>query len=195
VEGDGGAIYQAFTIGRVRFVLTDTRSERTDETMLGARQLDWLIDEITSASDTHALVVWGNSVPWIGAATEGGEFWNGYPDERARIADALADANVDNLLMVSGDAHMVGFDDGTNSDYSTGQAGGFPVVHAAALDRRGSVKGGPYSGPTFPGGGRYAVIDVVDEGRDEIVVEIAGLTHDGDVLVDERLTFAVDDEP
>lgn len=36
--GDGDeAIYQAFTVGRVRFVMTDTRSERTDESMLGAR--------------------------------------------------------------------------------------------------------------------------------------------------------------
>ena len=46
--GDGDeAIYQAFTIGRVRFVLTDTRSERTEDTMLGERQLSWLEQEIS----------------------------------------------------------------------------------------------------------------------------------------------------
>ena len=192
VEGDGGAIYQAFSVGRVRFVLTDSRSERTEETMLGDRQLAWLIDELTAASQTHALVVWGNPVPWIGDAGAGGEHWNAYPEERTRIADALADADVDNLLMISGDAHMLGFDDGTNSDYSTDQVGGFPVVHAAALDRRGSEKGGPYSSPTYPGGGRFALVDVVDDGGAEIVVEIAGQTYDGEVLVDERLTFPVD---
>jgi hypothetical protein len=44
--------------------------------------------------------------------------------------------------MISGDAHMVAIDDGTNSDYADGGGGGFPVFHAGALDRSSSVKGG-----------------------------------------------------
>jgi hypothetical protein len=59
----GQAVYQAFTIGRVRFILTDNRSERTAATMLGPRQLAWLQQELTSASGSHALVVWINPDP------------------------------------------------------------------------------------------------------------------------------------
>ncbi len=186
---DGGAIYQAFTVGRVRFVLTDTRSERTEATMVGDAQLAWLIDELTASAETHALVVWGNSVPWIGDDTAGGDNWNGYAAERRQIADALADNGVDNLVMVSGDAHMLGYDDGTNTDYSTSQAGGFPLLQAAALDRRGSVKGGPYSHPTFPGGGQFATVDVDDDGS-RIDVTMTARTWDGEVLFEEQVSFA-----
>jgi energy-coupling factor transporter ATP-binding protein EcfA2 len=186
---DEGPINQAFTIGRVRFVVTDSRSERTDDTMLGERQLAWLLEELATASRTHGLVVWGNSVPWIGESTPGGDSWNGYAEERQVIADALAEAGVDNLIMISGDAHMVAIDDGSNTDYSTRQVGGFPLLQAGALDRRGSVKGGPYSSGTFPGGGRFGTLEVVDNGI-EIAVTLAGRSWDGDVFVEETFVFA-----
>jgi len=185
----GGAIAQAFTVGRVRFVLTDNRSERTADTMLGAEQRAWLLDEIRSSSRTHALVVWANPVPWIGAAAPGADGWAGYAQERQEIADAIAAAGVDNLVMVSGDAHMVAADDGTNSGYATATvpdgtaAGGFPVLHAAALDRPGNVKGGPYSEGAHPGGGQYGELDVVDEGGDTVTVRFRGRNWAGETLV------------
>ncbi len=182
---DDVAVFQAFTVGRVRFVLTDTRSQRTDDTMLGDEQLAWLVDELVTASRTHSLVVWANAVPWIGAAAEGGDGWSGYPDERARISQVIADESIENLVMVSGDAHMVAIDDGTNTNYAAGAVGGgFPLLHAAALDRAGNVKGGPYSGGTFPGGGQYGVLEIVDPGGDAAVtVTMSGKTWDGRTLV------------
>ena len=184
-----GAIHRAFSIGRVRFIVTDTRSERQGETMLGEKQLAWFEEELRTASESHALVVWMNPTPWIGAAAEGGDGWAAFADERRHIADALADASVDNLLMVSGDAHMLAFDDGTNSGYATDGSPGFPILHAAALDRPGNVKGGPYSGGTYPGFGQYGVIDIADDG-DEVVVELTGKNWKGDVLFSERLQFS-----
>jgi hypothetical protein len=184
-----GAIYRAFTIGRVRFVVTDTRSERTDDTMLGAEQLAWLEHELTEASRTHGLVVWASSTPWIGEATLGGDTWAGYPDERQHIAGTLAAAGVTNLLMVSGDAHMVAFDDGTNSGYASDHGKGFPVFHTAALDRPGSVKGGPYSGGAFAGPGQYGVIDINDDGT-TIEVQLTGKTWTGEVLLTEHLSYS-----
>src|SRR5690606_1237836 len=135
-------------------------SERTDASMLGQRQLTWLLDEIATASRTHALVVWVNPDPWIAPADPGRDDWGGYAGERRRIADAIAEAGTDNLVMLSGDAHMVALDDGTNSDYATGGGAGFPVLHAAALDRPGRVKGGPYSDGAYPGGGQFGVLSV-----------------------------------
>jgi phosphodiesterase/alkaline phosphatase D-like protein len=189
LESADGAIHRAFTIGRVRFVITDTRSERTASTMLGSEQLEWFEAELLASSRDHALVVWINPTPWIGSATPGSDAWPGFPDERRRIADIVADAGIDNLLMISADAHMIAYDDGTNSDYSSaGSGGGFPVFHAAALDRPGSVKGGPFTGGTFPGGGQYGVVDIADDG-DAVTVTLIGKTWDGQILLAEELRF------
>jgi hypothetical protein len=175
-------IQQAFTIGRVHFVLTDNRSERTEDSMLGDDQEQWLVEQLTEASRTHALVVWGNPSPWIAADDPSADTWGGWAQQRRRISDALVAAGVDNLVMLSGDAHMVAFDDGTHTDYSTSGAPGFPLLHAAALDRPGGVKGGPYSGGTFPGGGQYGLMDVRDDGE-SIEVTLSGWTWDGQVLL------------
>ncbi len=175
-------INQAFTIGRVRIVMTDGRSERTATSLLGDAQRRWLIEEITSASRTHAVVLWINPTPWIGAASAGNDTWAGYPEERRVIADAIAAGGVRNLVMVSGDAHMVAIDDGTNSDYSTARVGGFPVLQAAALDRPGNVKGGPYSDGAFPGGGQFGLVGIDDDGG-AVTVRLEGRTWDGRSLV------------
>ncbi len=184
------AIYQAFTIGRVRFVVTDDRSERTDDTMLGATQLDWLLGELRSSSETHAVVVWVSSLPWIGEANPGADGWAGVADERALIAEAIASAGIDNLVMVSGDAHMIAVDDGTNSDYSSTGGGGFPVFHAAALDRPGNVKGGPYSHGAYPGSGQYGVLEFLDDGGDSVTVRFVGRDWEGSTIVE--LEVAID---
>jgi membrane-associated phospholipid phosphatase/phosphodiesterase/alkaline phosphatase D-like protein len=190
VEPGDAAINQAFTIGRVRFVMTDNRSERTDDSMLGDEQRAWLIDELTESSRTHALVVWVNPVPWIVEARDGGDNWSGFAHERMVIADAIAQAEIDNLIMVSGDAHMVALDDGTNSDYSTAGGASFPVFHAAALDRPGSIKGGPYSDGAFDGAGQFGLLDIADAG-DTISVTTTGVNWEGDVLVERTFTFDV----
>jgi membrane-associated phospholipid phosphatase len=190
VQPGDAPINQAFTIGRVRFVMTDNRSERTADSMLGASQLTWLLEELTTSSRTHALVVWVNSVPWIAGPREGGDNWNGYPEERRLIANTIAAADIDNLIMVSGDAHMVALDDGSNSDYSTVADAGFPVFHAAPLDRPGSIKGGPYSDGTFDGVGQFGLLDIADEG-DTISVTTTGTNWKGEILVQRTFTFDV----
>jgi hypothetical protein len=168
-----GPIYQAFSAGRVRFILTDNRSMRSNsnvadgpaKTMLGAEQLAWLENELHRAAERYALVVWVNPVPWITPARPGADDWGGYSHERSLIADMIATAGIaDRFVMVSGDAHMVAIDDGTHSDYSSDGGAGFPVLHAAALDRIGSFKGGPYSEGAFPGGGQFGTIAVADRG-------------------------------
>lgn len=179
-----GAINQAFSMGRVRVVMTDTRSARTDESMLGAEQLAWLLDELETGARTHALVIWVNSVPWIAEPDPERDDWGAYDDERQEILAHIDEAGIDNLVMLSGDAHMVALDDGTNS-------GGFPVLHAAALDRPGNVKGGPYSDGAYPGAGQFGVVDVRDDGGEEIEVTLTGRTWAGEVLVSRTFEMEV----
>lgn len=189
---DSGSVNQAFDIGRVRFLMTDTRSTRTPQSepddeskyMLGPEQEQWLVAELAAARDRDGLVVWANPDPWIDAARAGADSWAGYATQRARLADVVASFGLtDRLLMLGGDGHMVAVDDGTNSDYSSTNAGGFPVLHAGALDRLGSSKGGPYSDGLFPGSGQFGVLRVVDGGGKKMRVTFEGRTWDGRTLV------------
>ena len=187
LSGEESAVYQAFTVGRVRFLMTDVRSARdltdeADRSMLGVEQKAWLKEELARSSKDHALVVWLNPVPWVGEAVDGGDFWNGYAEERTELADHIAENGIANLLMISGDAHMIAADDGTNTDYSTGRAGGFPIFHAAALDRPGSIKGGPYTEGTFDGPGQFGMVDVADNGT-TVAVTLRGLDWQGAELL------------
>ena len=188
--GRAGPIHQAFTIGRVRFLVLDTRSARTARSMLGGEQTRWLRRELVAARDRFALTVLVSSVPWIGrAGAADDDSWAGYPAERAALSRFIARHRIRRLLMLAGDAHMVAIDDGSHSDYSgTGRAG-FPVFHAAALDRRGSVKGGPYSEGAFPGAGHYGTMTVTDDG-DRVDVRLSGRDHRDRELVGHA--FAVD---
>jgi hypothetical protein len=104
------------------------------------------------------------------------------------LADFVERSRNRNLLMVAGDAHMVAIDDGTNNRYATSGRRGFPVLHAAALDRRGGVKGGPYSEGAFPGSGQFGTITVRDDGGSTVSVELAGWTYRGERLIEHSFT-------
>ena len=194
-SGPAAPIHQAFTVGRVRFLLTDTRSARDPvddptgsfRSALGAEQRAWLLGELAQA-DRYGLVVWVSPDPWIDAPDPGADTWGGFAEERELLADAIADSGVDNLLMLSGDAHMLAVDDGTNTDYASSAGGGFPLFQAAALDRRGSVKGGPYTGPVLPGSGQFGAVDVEDDGS-TVTVTLTGRRWDGTELLRHELRF------
>lgn len=69
-------IYQTFTAGRVKFILTDLRSERDEvktpdgpnKSMLGAKQKAWFKNELLAAKGKYPLIFWVSAVPWIGNA-------------------------------------------------------------------------------------------------------------------------------
>jgi phosphodiesterase/alkaline phosphatase D-like protein len=195
---DDGAIYQAFTVGRARFIMTDNYSYRSpdddedgqDKTMLGERQKDWLKQELLAASGTYPVIVWVNSQPWISITGPDGDGWGPFATEREEIATFIVENGIGNLVMLSGDAHMLAIDDGTNNTYGPGGGAGFPVFHAAALDRDGSVKGGPYSEGTYPGPGHFGVMTVHDEGGDGVEITWSGQNKDGEELVRHRFRLA-----
>jgi phosphodiesterase/alkaline phosphatase D-like protein len=191
------SIEHSFVLGRVRFVVTDSRSRRSpkddpddaDKTMLGSAQLRWLAGELRAAADAGQVVVLVTSVPWNGAAAVGADDWSGYTTARRQVADLIAGAGLtDRLLMVAGDAHMVAIDDGSHTDFSSSQAGGFPLLHAAALDRPGSTKAGPYSEGEHPGAGQFGLVTVTDTGG-AVTLRLSGRDHTGAELV--GYTFTV----
>ena len=197
--GDGdAAIYQAFSIGRARFILTDLRSERSSatmpggpaKTMLGVSQKQWFKRELAESARSHAIIFWASSVPWIGDHAEG-DGWQNYADERREIANFIAQNGIRNLVILCGDAHMLAADDGTNSDYSDARGLRIPVLHGSPLDQRASYKGGPYSNGFHlpdPGEGCFGWVNVRADGE-RVQVEFSGCNEAGEVRV--RLGFTV----
>lgn len=179
-------IYQAFTVGRARFILTDLRSERsvqtqadnTAKTMMGETQKAWFKQELLAAKGRYPLIVWVSSVPWIAHKSAGGDHWGGYTTERAEIANFIEGNQIQGLIMLASDAHMVALDDGSHNTFSDTMMPLFPVLQAAALNRGGSIKGGPYSHGAFPNPtsdhGQFALITVTDTGGDTICVNFSG---------------------
>jgi PhoD-like phosphatase/Secretion system C-terminal sorting domain len=197
VAGTGDVpIYQAFSVGRTRFILTDNRSlktpfEETDspgKSILGQQQKEWFKKELLNSSGKYPLIFWVNSLPWIG--TEGSDGWFGYTYERRELANFIKDNQIKGLIMLSGDAHMVAIDDGTNSDYADGGGAAFPVFHAAPLDRSPSIKGGPYSHGTFTEDSQFGYVTIIDSGSSKIEVILSGRDSLNNELV--NYTFNVD---
>lgn len=200
VEGAGDVpIYQAFTVGRIRFLLTDTRSERSKRTLpdnaaksiLGARQKQWLKDELRAGRDRFPLVVVVSSVPWLGdpkknpVDTDG---WFSYSTERAELGSFIQKNDIRNILMLSADAHMLALDDGSNNRGATG-TGGFPVFQASPLDRTNSKKGKPF---TFSHGlfdfddGQFGLVTINDTGGSTVQVVLRGRQMQNELV---SLTF------
>lgn len=157
-------IAQAFTIGRVRFVLSDLRSEHSREpgSLMGQRQREWFLKELMNSAKSHGLIVWVSSVPWI--SEQGGDNWAGGRQERKIIANFVKEHNIP-LCIIAGDAHMLAIDDGSHADYSDGGGAPIPVFHAAALDQVGRYKGGPYSHGAKAGGLQFGLLDIADNGK------------------------------
>lgn len=168
--GTGGTkgIYQTFTWGRVRFIVTDERSYKSDntatdnssKTMLGATQKQWLKDTITNA--TEPLIFWAGDTPWNGAAATPDDEWFAYNTERQELATFFSGSGK-NIVRLSGDMHAVAADDGTNSP------GGIPILHAAPLFNTFSNKGGPYTSGPYPTSGasnlsQYGFVTITDNG-------------------------------
>jgi alkaline phosphatase D len=165
------AIYQTFDAGRVRFIMTDLRSERSkvndpesaSKSMMGPVQKQWFKDQLVAARDAEVpLIVWVCAVPLLNNTTDGDD-WGSYTTERTELLEFVRDEDIRNLVVISGDMHSMAYDDGrATATYVPGVR--LPVFHAASLTQDRGTKGGPYSGGTNGGRGRYATVDIADDG-------------------------------
>ncbi len=139
IENKGlDGIYQTFDAGRVRFIIWDTRSQRspnlepdnTDKTMLGARQKEWFRDQLERArSDDVPLLIIVNPSPWIANKEDGflADNWGGFTTERMEISkeirrlfpNKVSDEERE-IIMWSADSHIIAANNtGSHADYSS----------------------------------------------------------------------------
>lgn len=198
LEGDKAPVSQSFTAGRIRFVLTDLRSHKIPPEYNGCEliergtnfgpveHMEWFKKELLTAKKNGLLVAWINPVPWISDPKsfdydcDEKDTWSGYTEERRGIADFIKEHDI-NLFMLSGDAHMLAIDNGTNSDYATDKGAPIPVFHAAPLDNVGIIKGGPYSHGYSRKRGQFGMVEVTDMGGNEICITFTGYNSRGRV--------------
>lgn len=192
VAGSGNVpIYQAFTIGRVRFILADLRSVRSSTSMFGTTQKNWFKQECLNARDNCQVIAWVSGTQLGGDLADN---WGGFTAERTELGNWFRDNNIQNLFIMSGDAHMVAIDNGTNHDFSTGSnnPNDYPVFAAAALNNGGSDKGGTYSQGKFPNpsssSGQYGLIEVIDNGGSTISFNFKGYRTSGNTSTDSQIT-------
>jgi alkaline phosphatase D len=194
-------IYQAFTVGRVRLVLTDTRSLRDtkavdvddpNKSMLGAAQKAWLKQEFLQAQGVYPLLIWVSPSPWIADPPGAGiDNWNGFRAERREIADFLEANEIRNVLMVSGDVHMLAIDNGRNNTYASSGKPNFPIMQASALDRPNPtyLPDNTYSEGQYPGSGQFGLVTITDDGGDVVTVLLNGRNHLNANIVSLTLTM------
>jgi len=167
-------VYQAFTYGNVRFILTDLRSKSDNKgiSTLGEIQKEWLKNQLAEFKK-YSMVVWVSTKPWIGQKKNGkiDDKWYSFPEERAEIANHIADLGINNLVMLAGDAHLLAIDDGSNTDYSTNGGAGFPLMQSSPMAQYGSTKGGPFSEGCYSfryyRNYQYAIMEV-DDTEDQV---------------------------
>jgi alkaline phosphatase D len=126
-HGSEMQVYRRLTFGNLlQLNVLDTRRFRTDQleqcaqdcdarwdperTMLGAQQEKWLLDGLGRSSARWNVL--GNQVFAFEADHDAGtserygmDPWDGYAAARQRLFDGVLERNVDNFVMITGDAH------------------------------------------------------------------------------------------
>ena len=109
-EADNPGVYFRFTRGDVDFFLLDDRYHRSPDkapddgtkTQLGAQQLAWLKRELLASKAT--LKVIGAGGEWQSDSSE--DSWKSYAREETDLFDFLAEHEIKNVLLLSGDRHF-----------------------------------------------------------------------------------------
>lgn len=176
-----GAIYQAWQIGRVQFIASDTRFHRDpntgvddgSKTMLGEAQKRWM--EGVLRNSTAQALVWVLPSLWlsdqgdirnVGIALSGADYSNDafgrFRSERAELVQMLGDFGwLDRMIALQADKHALSISSGPNNAY-----GGFPLFMFAGMDSGFSLlPEGQYDIGQSTGRQRYGTLRVEDSGH------------------------------
>lgn len=165
-------IYHKFRLGNAVFFMLDIRSNRSDNldafekdpetgewsfnpsedrTILGQKQLNWLLEELTQTeamwkflvtpvifNQSHqdllssflnvAQIVQGDEA--LSSAAILADKWAGFPKDQDTILQVIEEQDISNVIALSGDAHTAAIDDGSNA--------GVPEILSGNLAQRNS---------------------------------------------------------
>ncbi len=142
-----GELLDIFMIDVLLFRDDADAPDGPDKSILGDAQRTWLREQLSSSTATWRVL--GNQkpvAPILGLLQVlGGSTWNGFPDARAQLFAALQTDGIDNVVFLSGDAHITAItdlvtapDDPAQYDPKTGE-GAIAVEFQPASMSRGNV--------------------------------------------------------
>lgn len=179
--------WQKFRIAQAEFFLLDSRSQRdpkkkpdnADKSMLdgdnlGVKgQLEWLKQGLLNSTATWKFIV---SPVVFNPTTSKNDSWAGYLTERAQIVNFANQNNIKNILVISGDLHGGGIDNGNNSDFpemlvpQSNLPSGTDISCFTALNI-GKWSQGIYGSDTLSACQGYGVIEVLTN-PDRVVLKV-----------------------
>jgi len=184
-------ISQSFTVGRVRFIVLDTRTHRTlsaaaKPSILGEWQNTWLRQELRASTHAHPLIFLISSVPWHAQKSVSGsdDHWGYYPDERERIESWLADEGIPNVVVLSGNGGFLA------ARISSGVPGDLSELQAGVIDEYAEPAIGRWTdGPLLPNPAEefFGIVEIEDL-RDHIEVVFRGMNQHGRERFNTRFT-------
>jgi alkaline phosphatase D len=178
-----GSTYQSWQMGRVLYVLSDTRYNRSDgaevdsptKTILGESQKQWFKSLLQTT--TAEALVWLMPTPWLHTSLSGHN-WGSFTYERDELAQFLSTTPVpasggtrmwnQSMVQVTADIHSLGL-----CSPSFNPFGGFPVMLCASIDATPSGDTTFYDLGYQPGRDQWGTVGVVDDG-DQISISLTG---------------------
>ena len=116
----GSGLGYNFFNGCVHVIRMYLRSQNVPgKSVMSGCQMEWLKQQLFQCSKRD-LVILVSTFDWIGQAAANPYGWVEFPADRLTLASAI-DSNgcSDKLILVTGDSHMLAFDDGDNRGYSS----------------------------------------------------------------------------
>jgi alkaline phosphatase D len=127
---NNAGIWHSFVCGDAEFFMLDTRTQRDPDTdvddanksMLDGDnitdgQKDWLKNGLLNSTATWKFVI-STVTANLSARPQNIDHWKSFSTERDEIKDYIANNNIDNVIMLTGDLHTGGaIDDGTNNGF------------------------------------------------------------------------------
>lgn len=165
-------VWQSWAIGRVRFIMTDNRSQSTpsstpegeDKWYLGPEQEAWLKAEMLAAKEP--LIVLAFPSPWHAN--------DNYTTERLRLGKFIDDNGFsERMIIISGDWHGMGMDSGVNNKF-----GNCPVIQVSPLDSAPSSTdfAEKFNHGTNRARGQWGLFEIEDDGT-SILLRITGYIY------------------
>jgi alkaline phosphatase D len=111
--GEAERVYRSFRWGQAAEIfILDTRQYRdpAKETMLGARQKEWLFDGVARSPAKFKFIA--TTVPMVGG---GWDRWDGFPKEREQILSFIKGKKIPGVVFLSADLHYAAITNIPNS--------------------------------------------------------------------------------
>jgi alkaline phosphatase D len=167
-ENEGRELYRSFNYGDLAdLLMLDTRIEGREEqfpslivppdstapeNIISQAQEDWLLEQLSSSTAKWKIV--GNQVVmsiWNVAGNYANEdAWNGYPVGRRRLLDRIRDAEIENMVVLTGDVHSSWAMDVTQDDDSYDPETGSGAIGVEFVAPGITSPGTPFSGALIP---------------------------------------------